>query len=79
MILAIAALVGLCTTRDVGGVPVSVCEFSIGRDDVELYWRDASGRPIGSFARLDSMAPSRSSTWRRIGQIRLVNSRGSSL
>jgi uncharacterized protein YigE (DUF2233 family) len=40
MILAIAALVGLCTTRDVG-VQVSVCEFSIERDDVELYWRDA--------------------------------------
>jgi uncharacterized protein YigE (DUF2233 family) len=58
MILAIAALVGLCTTRDVGGVQVSVCEFSIGRDDVELYWRDASGRPIGSFARLDSIVRS---------------------
>jgi uncharacterized protein YigE (DUF2233 family) len=58
MILAIAALVGLCTTRDVGGVQVSVCEFSIGRDDVELYWRDTSGRPIGSFARLDSIVRS---------------------
>jgi len=58
MILAIAALVGLCTMRDVGGVQVSVCEFSIGRDDVELYWRDAGGRPIGSFARLDSIVRS---------------------
>jgi|HubBroStandDraft_6_1064221.scaffolds.fasta_scaffold29355_2 uncharacterized protein YigE (DUF2233 family) len=54
MILAIAALGGLCTTHDVGGVQVPVCEFSIGCDDVELYWRDASGQPIGSFARLDS-------------------------
>ena len=48
-----------CTTREVGGVHVAVCEWTIPRDTVELYWRDARGNPIGSFARLDSIVRSR--------------------
>jgi uncharacterized protein YigE (DUF2233 family) len=44
-----------CTTRDIAGVRVAVCEWTISRDSLELYWRDANGRPIGSFARLDSI------------------------
>jgi uncharacterized protein YigE (DUF2233 family) len=48
----------LCAARDIGGVQVSVCEFRIARDDVELYWRDGNGQPIGSFARLDSIVRS---------------------
>jgi uncharacterized protein YigE (DUF2233 family) len=48
-----------CTTREVGGVHVAVCEWTIPRDTIELYWRDARGNPIGSFARLDSIVRSR--------------------
>lgn len=34
---------------------MAVCEWTLSHDSLELYWRDASGRPIGSFARLDSI------------------------
>src|SRR5579859_6210067 len=47
-----------CTTRDVAGVHVAVCEWTISRDSLELYWRDGNGQPIGSFARLDSIVRS---------------------
>ena len=44
-----------CTTREISGVSVAVCEWTIPRDDLELYWRDGNEKPIGSFARLDSI------------------------
>lgn len=47
-----------CTTREVGGVHVAVCEWTIAGNDLELYWRDERGNVIGSFARLDSMVRS---------------------
>src|SRR5579862_5473909 len=47
-----------CTTRDIAGVHVAVCEWTISRDSLELYWRDDRGNPIGSFARLDSIVRS---------------------
>ena len=39
-------------------MPVAVCEWTIARDSLELYWRDPRGNPIGSLARLDSIVRS---------------------
>lgn len=52
------AVASPCTTRDLGGVRVAVCEWTISKDSLELYWRDTRGNPIGSFARLDSIVHS---------------------
>ena len=34
------------------GANYSVCSFDIRREDMRLFWRDASGRPFGNFSAL---------------------------
>lgn len=51
--LALAA--GPCAVQEIAEARVAVCEFRVGRDDLQVYWRDSAGKPIGSFARLDSI------------------------